>query len=212
MSESAKQLRVMLVAECCERAQVIQRSLHAHQVVAWLTGGIGLYEQVVKLQPDLVIAAVDSPDRDILENMRAITSDHPRPMLMFSADAERRTIEAAVQAGINAYVVDGLHAERVIPVLEVAIARFNQIQSMRRELAEARASLAGRKSIERAKGILMKRLEIDEESAYSALRKMAMNRNLKIVELASSLITASELLLPARDVFSELLENQTHEQ
>lgn len=208
MSELRKQLRVMVAAERPQQAQLIQRSLHAHEVIALLTDGTGLYEEVVKLQPDVVIVAVDSPDRDILEDMRAITRDHPRPMVMFSADANRHTIEAALHAGIGAYVVDGLRAERVIPVLEVAIARFNQLQSMRRELAQARASLAGRKTIERAKGILMKRLRLDEESAYAALRKMAMNRNLKIVELANSLITASELLLPGSDVYNEISEKQ----
>lgn len=208
MSELKEQLRLMVVAERSQWTQVIQRSLHIHEVMVLPTGGTGLYEEVAKLQPDVLIVAVDSPDRDILENMQAITRDHPRPMVMFSADAERRTIEAAVQAGISAYVVDGLRAERVIPVLEVAIARFNQLQSLRRELAEARASLAGRKTIERAKGILMKRLRLDEESAYSALRKMAMNRNLKIVEIANSLITASELLLPGSDINNEILEKQ----
>lgn len=137
---------------------------------------------------------IASPDRDILEDMHAINRDHPRPIVVFAQDGNCRTIEAAVRAGVSAYVVDGLNEGRVMPILQVAIARFKEFQSMRRELAEARASLAQRKLIERAKGLLMQRLQFNEEAAYSAMRKMAMDRNLRMVDLARSLVAASDLL------------------
>lgn len=192
---------------------MIQRSLqaHGHEIVASLTDRADPQGQVASLQPDVLIVDVDSPDRDMLEAMQAIDRDHPRPIVMFSNDGESHTIEAAVQAGISAYVVDGLRAERVIPIVEVAIARFNAFQALRRALAEARNALAERKTIERAKGIVMKQRRLEEAAAYAAMRKLAMDRNLKMVELARSLIAASDLLSPAGNVFSESLENPTGE-
>lgn len=192
---------------------MIQRSLQAqgHEIIASLTDRADLHGQVVSLQPDVLIVDVDSPDRDMLEAMQAIDRDHTRPIVMFSNDGGSDTIKAAVQAGISAYVVDGLRAERVIPIVEVAMARFKAFQALRRALAEARNSLAERKTIERAKGILMKQRRLEEEAAYAALRKTAMDRNLKMVELAWSLIAASELLAPAGNVFSDSPENPTGE-
>lgn len=210
MNESDKRLRVMVVDECPERALMVERSLAAggHEVMARLSSGAGLREQVAHLQPDVIIVDVDSPDRDILAHMHAITRDHPRPIVMFSNDGGGHTIEEAVRAGVSAYVIAGLSEERVIPIMKVAVARFREFQAMRRELAEARMNLAERKVIERAKGALMKQRQLDEEAAYRAMRKMSMERNLKMADLARSLIAASELLAPAIDVFSESLENQ----
>lgn len=178
---------------------MVERSLVAfgHEVVAQLPNGAGLREQVGSMQPDVIIVDIASPDRDILEDMHAINRDQPRPIVVFAQDGDSRTIEAAVRAGVSAYVVDGLNESRVMPILQVAIARFKEFQSMRRELADARASLAQRKVIERAKGLLMQRLQLNEEAAYSAMRKMAMDRNLRMVDLAQSLVAASDLLGPA---------------
>lgn len=195
-----RRLRVMVIDGCPERARMVERSLacRGHEVVARLADRAGLRERVSEVEPDVVIVDVDSPDCDILEDMHAINRDHPRPIVVFARDGDRKTIETAVRAGVSAYVVDGLSEGRVMPVLEVAIARFEEFQAIRRELEEARASLAERKLVERAKGILMRQLQLDEEAAYGAMRKMAMDRNLKLAELARSLIAASELLAPER--------------
>ncbi len=201
MTDGGKHLRVMIVDECAERALLVERSLatHGHEVVARLKSGAGLREEVMRAKPDIIVIDVDSPDRDILEDMHAINRDHPRPIVVFAKDCDSATIETAVQAGVSAYVVDGLNESRVMPILEVAIARFREFQAMRRELAEARASLAERKLVERAKGLLMQQCQMDENAAYSAMRKMAMDRNLRMADLARSLIAASELFAPPVD-------------
>ncbi len=198
MTEAVKHLRVMIVDECAERALLLERSLaaHGHEVVVRLCSGVGLRDEVMRTEPDVIIIDVDSPDRDILEDMHAINRDHPRPIVVFAKDCDSTSIETAVRAGVSAYVVDGLNEKRVMPILEVAIARFREFQAMRRELAEARANLAERKLVERAKGLLMQQCRLDENAAYSAMRKMAMDRNLRMADLARSLIAASELLAP----------------
>lgn len=195
MRDEEKRLRVMIVDECPQRALMVERSLRAcgHEVIARLVSGVGLREQVAKLQPDVIIVDVDSPDRDILEDMHAINREHPRPIVVFANDADKDTIQVAVRAGVSAYVVDGLQEGRVVPVLEVAIAHFKEFQSMRRELEQAKASLEERKLVERAKGLLMKQCHLAEEAAYAAMRKMAMDRNLRMADLARSLIAASDL-------------------
>ncbi len=156
--------------------------------------GADLCAEVAAVSPDVIIIDIDSPDRDTLENMRTISRERPRPVVMFTNDNNTETIRAAVRAGVSAYVVDGLHASRVMPVMEVAIARFEKFQSMREELRQTRTTLADRKLIDRAKGILMRQLQLDEDAAYKTMRKMAMDRNLKIADLARSLIAASELM------------------
>ncbi|MGH9896766.1 MAG: ANTAR domain-containing response regulator, partial [bacterium] len=126
----------MVVDECADRALLVERSLAArgHEVVARLRSGAGLREEVMRTEPDVIIIDVDSPDRDILEGMHAINRDHPRPIVVFAEDCDSATIETAVRAGVSAYVVDGLNEQRVMPILEVAIARFREFQTMRREL------------------------------------------------------------------------------
>jgi response regulator NasT len=196
MSETNRRLRVMLVDEFAERAEVLERALTAagHQIVARRTDGGDLRDEVARVAPDMIIINLDSPDRDILEDMYAIHREQPRPIVVFTNNNDPNLIRTAVRAGVSAYVVGGLEAARVQPVLDVAIARFEQFQSLQRELDDARTALAERKIIERAKGILMKQPHMDEEAAYTAMRKMAMDRNLKLVELARSLIAAAELL------------------
>jgi two-component system, response regulator / RNA-binding antiterminator len=155
MTSTPKRLRIMLVRV--------------------LTGS-DLAAEVERLSPDLIIVDIESPDRDTLEHMRAISREHPRPVVMFTNDDNAATIRSAVRAGVSAYVVDGLSASRVLPVLEVAIARFEEFQAMRDELEQTRSSLIERKLVEKAK------------------RKMAMDRNIKIIDLAKTLIAAAELL------------------
>jgi response regulator NasT len=141
-----------------------------------------------------VIVDMQSPDRDVLEDMQRLNRDQPRPIVMFVDESDNESIHAAVEAGVSAYVVNGLQAGRVRPIIEVAIARFQAFQALRGELEAARTSLAERKLIERAKGILMSRRNVDEEQAYRLLRKTAMDRKTKLVEVARQVIEMAELL------------------
>lgn len=190
-------LRVMVVDEDSERRQILQQVLQqaGHQVVADVASTINMPNLVAKLQPDVIIIDTNSPDRDTLEHICVITQDAPRPIIMFSADGDCKKIRDAVRAGVSAYVVDGLSPARVQPIIDVAIARFEELQALRNELASAQLQLADRKHIERAKGILMKQKALSEEAAYRLLRKMAMDENIKLVEVAEQVIRAAKLLL-----------------
>jgi response regulator NasT len=142
----------------------------------------------------VVIIDLDSPDRDTLENMAIVSRDNPRPIILFSAQDDSDTIQKAVRAGVSAYIVDGLSAKRVRPIIDVAIARFREFQAMRDELEHTRDKLSERKLVERAKGLLMKQRGFDEEEAYSALRKLAMERNQRLVQVAQNVIDIFEML------------------
>ena len=144
--------------------------------------------------PDVIVIACDSPDRDTLESLRERTEHNPRPVVMFVDRSAPALAEAAVQAGVAAYVVDGLSARRVRPVLEVAMSRFQVMQSLRTDLAKAQADLAARKTVERAKGLLMKERGIDEETAYQMLRNLAMDSGRPLAAIAGDLITYADML------------------
>ncbi len=185
----------MLVDDDLERRSLVAGALAQAglAVVAELGTADGLLRAVSVSTPDVVIIDLESPDRDILENMRSLSRDNPHPVVMFASDAASDTIRQAIEAGVSAYVVDGLSAGRVRAVVEVAIARFERYASLQSELAEARTSLAQRKLIERAKGILMVRGGRSESDAYHALRKLAMDQNKTIAEIAQGVIDTAEL-------------------
>ena len=196
MAKEARQLNILLVDELPERSLAMEKLLTnlGHKIVARASAGDDLSEIVSRNLPDIIIIDMDSPDRDTLEHMQTISSDRPRPIVMFTNDDDSETIRKAVRAGVTAYVVDGLQPQRVVPILETAIARFNEFQNIRQELESTRNTLEERKLVERAKGILMKQSDYDEETAYKAMQKIAMNRNMKLVDLARSIIAAAELL------------------
>jgi response regulator NasT len=145
-------------------------------------------------KPDVIVIACDSPDRDILENLRQQTAHNPRPVVMFVDRSSPGLAEAAVEAGVAAYVVDGLSAKRVRPVLEVALSRFQMTQKLRGDLAKAQADLAARKTIDKAKGLLMKERGMDEEQAYQLLRKLAMDGGRPLGAVAADLIAYANVL------------------
>jgi response regulator NasT len=190
-------IRVVIVDENEERSQLIEAGLVADgcEVVARLIGFADLQERINEIEPDVVIVDMESPDRDTLEDMSRITRHQPRPTVMFVDRSDSESIRAAVQAGVSAYVVDGLSPERVRPILEVAIARFNESQTLRRELETARSTLEDRKVIERAKGILMKTRGLTEDDAFRLLRKMAMDRKMRLAAVAREVVGAAEFLL-----------------
>lgn len=190
-------LRVMIVDESTERTAILREALeHAgYQVIAESSTTGDLLKQVDTLNPEVIIIDTDSPSRDTLEHICIISREQPRPIVMFTHDDDSDKIRAAIRAGVSAYVVDGLNSERVKSLMEVALAHFNEFQVMRRNLEEAETRLADRKTVDRAKAILMKQRKWSEEQAYQALRKTAMDRGQRISEVAHNIIAAADLLV-----------------
>lgn len=147
-----------------------------------------------RLTPDVIVIACESPDRDTLESLREATEGNPRPVVMFVDRSSPGLAEAAVEAGVAAYVVDGLSAGRVRSVLEVAMSRFQLMQKLRTDLDKAKADLASRKAIERAKGVLMRERGLDEDQAYRLLRKLAMDTGRPLGAVAVDLLTFAGVL------------------
>jgi response regulator NasT len=165
-----------------------------HRVVGVIDAAVELAEHVARLNPDVVLIGTDSQNRDTLEHLAAMNRAAPRPVVLFTGAADRAHIERAMHAGVSSYVVDGITPERLRPLLDVAIARFEQEGALRRELAQARQQLSDRKRIERAKGILMASRGLDEETAYRELRRMAMDRGSTLADIAQRIIDAKALL------------------
>jgi len=190
-------LRVMLVDRDPQRAELLEAALAAagHRVIARINDDANLAAEVAKRQPDVIVIDMEAPGRDTLEQMREIARDRPKPIILFSDERDPAYIRQAVQAGVSAYVVDGLSRDRVMPIVEVAVARFREFQSLRDELESAKTELADRKVIDKAKGLLMQKKKMSEDAAYQFLRKTAMSRNLKLIEVARVLIALEETLL-----------------
>ncbi|NWG53595.1 MAG: ANTAR domain-containing protein [Hydrogenophilaceae bacterium] len=155
---------------------------------------LGVVEHVAAFAPDMVIVACDAPARDAIDDLRRVTETNPRPIVMFVDKQDSEHAEEALRAGVAAYVVDGLDPERIRGVLDIAAAQFRVTQELRRDLAEAKATLAARKVVEQAKGVLMKRRGLDEKEAYALLRKTAMDQGKPLVKVAEDLLTADRLL------------------
>ena len=164
------------------------------EVVAFAHADDDLLSVVNQHQPDVVIIDMDAPNRDTLESLRSVQAHTPRPMVMFSQDDDSGTIRRAVQAGVSAYVADGLQSKRVRPILDAAIARFEQYRELEQELDKTRSQLAERKLIDRAKGLIMAQRKVAEPEAYRLLRKAAMDRNLRVAEVAENIVAAAEIL------------------
>lgn len=165
-----------------------------YDVVATLAGDIDLPQRIAQLAPDMVIINAESDARDVLEHVVMATRDAPRPIVMFTEHDDSTEMRAAIAAGVSAYVVAGLQPQRVRPVLDVALARFAVEQKLRDELDDARTQLAERKVIERAKGLLMQRNGYTEEEAWRQLRRQAMDKNLRVAELAQRILDVADLL------------------
>lgn len=188
-------LRVMLVDRDPERGALLEEALAdaGYHVIARIDDDEVLAALVVKHQPDVIVIDLEAPGRDTLEQMREINRDQPKPIILFSDQRDPAFIRQAVRAGVSAYVVDGLSRDRIMPIVEVAMERFREIQSLRQELEAAKTQLADRKIIEKAKGLLMKKKNMNEDAAYQFMRKTAMSRNLKLTEVARVLISIEEL-------------------
>ncbi len=190
-------LRVLLVDETFERAALLKHALQeaGYHIAAHVSASTDLPGLVSELKPDVIILDTESPDRDTLEHLCIISRDQPRPIVMFTHDDDSEKIRAAIRAGVSAYIVNGLQSERLRPIMDVAMARFNEFQAMRVELEKAESQLAGRKDLDRAKGILMKQRGWSEDEAYQAMRKMAMDKGMKLSELSRQVIAMADLLI-----------------
>jgi response regulator NasT len=179
-----------------ERARELRIGLlqAGYNIIAVFPADIHLPERVAQLQPDMIIIDAESDARDVLEHVVVATRDARRPIVLFTEDHDKSSMEAAMDAGVSAYIVAGLHAERIKPVLDVAMARFNADQRLRTELSDTKLKLAERKTIERAKGLLMARHHMTEDEAYQKLRGIAMNKNLKLSEVAQRLLDVVDLM------------------
>jgi len=160
---------------------------------------IGTNDSVVgyidSLNPDALIIVSDELDRQALREMRSVGESNPTPILVFTRDSKESSIDAAVKAGASAYVVDCADPDRLSSLLDVALARFREQNRMKKELSDTKKALQERKHIEKAKGIIMKQKNISEDQAYSAMRKLSMNHNKRIGEIAGQIISAAEVLI-----------------
>jgi len=201
MPERPIPLSILIIDENRLRAAVIEDGLrdagYANLTVVYDV--VGIARRIADIAPDVIVIDLENPNRDMLESMFQLSRAVRRPIAMFVDRSDQASIEAAVDAGVSAYVVDGLKRERVKPVVDMAISRFNAFARMARELEEARSQLESRKLIDRARGILMATRGLSEADAYALLRKTAMNQNRKISEIAESLIMAAGLLAPPED-------------
>jgi response regulator NasT len=201
MPAAPTSLSILVIDENRLRAAVIEEGLRdaGYDNLTIVHDVAGIARRIADVNPDVIVIDLENPNRDMLENMFQLSKAVKRPIAMFVDRSDQAAIEAAVDAGVSAYVVDGLKRERVKPILDMAISRFNAFARMAHELQEARTELESRKLIDRAKGILVRTRGLSEADAYALLRKTAMNQNRKISEIAESLITAAGLLAPPEE-------------
>lgn len=193
-----KPLSVLLIDDNPTRAEVVEAGLRdaGYVLLERLDGTYDLSARVGALKPDIIVVSIDSPSRDAIEDLRRTTERQPRPIALFADRSDPATIAAAMEAGVSAYVVKGLAKDRVQPVVDVAVAHFNRYHAMREELDRARLSLVERKTVDRAKGLLMEQKGIGEDAAYKLLRKLAMEQNKRIGEVAQDILTYAKALKP----------------
>ncbi|KAF0173630.1 MAG: Uncharacterized protein FD162_1607 [Rhodobacteraceae bacterium] len=195
-ADMTQRLSIVVVEKDRERAMLIVDGLRdaGNFDVMVIAEETGLARRIAQRNPDLVLIDAGNPSRDVLEELTLATAPMQRPVAMFVDQSDGAMTKAAIEAGMSAYVVDGLRADRIKPILDAAIARFHMLQKMRIEVAETRRALEERKVIDRAKGILMRARGIGEEQAYALLRKTAMDQGRKLPEVAQALVMTADLL------------------
>ena len=190
-------LTILIIDENAIRSSIIEEGLReaGHGKVVVINEMLGIARMIETLNPDVIVIDIENPNRDMMEHLFQLTRTISRPIAMFVDRSDTASIEAAVEAGVSAYIVDGLKKERVKPILDMAVSRFNAFSRLQRELADAKSALEERKVVERAKGILMKMRGLSEEDAFSLLRQTAMNEKKKMSDIAQSIVTAAALLV-----------------
>ena len=195
-SHADQTLRIVIVDESAIRGAILEEGLRESgflQVVR-ISGTQNLLARIYAIDPDVILIDLENPSRDILEQMFQVSRIVKRPVAMFVDQSDTASIQASVDAGVSAYVVDGLKKDRIKHILDLCISRFNAFTRLQGELDQAKTALEERKVIDRAKGILMKAKNLNEDDAYTLLRRTAMNENKKIVDIAQSVLTAAEML------------------
>ncbi|WP_332812596.1 ANTAR domain-containing response regulator [Sphingomonas sp.] len=189
-------MRIAIIDESVSRASIIQEGLAEAGLVdtVVLSKRDGLLAALEALDPEVVLIDLANPSRDLLEDYFAVSRAIARPIAMFVDQSDEETTAAAIDAGVSAYIVNGLSKNRIKPILEVAVQRFHAFSRLQKELHEAKTALADRALIDRAKAILMAKRAIDEPSAYALLRGQAMRSNRRIAEIAEAIVTAESLL------------------
>ena len=188
--------KIVIVDESPIRAAILEEGLRE----AGFTGVVHIREmqsllsRIYALDPDIILIDLENPSRDVLEQMFQVSRAVRRPIAMFVDQSDAASIQASVDAGVSAYIVDGLKKERIKPILDLCVSRFNAFAKLQEELERTKSALEDRKVIDRAKGILMKLKGLTEDEAYVLLRSTAMREKKKIGEIAQSIITASEML------------------
>ncbi|QGJ78386.1 ANTAR domain-containing response regulator [Sinorhizobium meliloti] len=192
-----RDLTILVIDENAIRASIIEEGLReaGHGKVTVIHEVHGVARVIETLRPDVIVIDIENPNRDMMEHLFQLTRTVGRPIAMFVDRSDTASIEAAVEAGVSAYIVDGLKKERVKPILDMAVSRFKAFSRLQRQLAEAKSALEERKLVERAKGILMKMRGLSEDEAFALLRQTAMNEKKKISEIAQSVVTAAGLLI-----------------
>ena len=187
-------LKVMIVDADHARRTLLVESLCAAgcTVIERDAMTLDLVEHLQQLAPDIIVIDVDAPDRDMLEHVCSISRNQPRPIVLFTDDDDMDKIKQAIRAGVTSYVVKGIEPARIKPILQVAMTRFEEHQALRSDLADAQKQLVERKLIERAKGILMKQKGVSEHEAYHFLRKLAMERNAKLADIAAQVVDMAQ--------------------
>jgi response regulator NasT len=195
MSSDAN-LKIVIVDESPIRAAILEDGLReaGHVQVIRIEDRTNLLARVYAIDPDVILIDLENPSRDVLEQMFQVSRVVKRPVAMFVDHSDAASIQAAIDAGVSAYIVDGLKKERIKNILDMSIMRFNAFSRLEGELEQTKSALEDRKVIDRAKGILMKMKKLTEEEAYALMRKTAMNEKKKIAEIAQSIITAAEML------------------
>ena len=195
-TDADSSLKILVIDENPIRRAIIESGLAeaGFTAVTVLANTTRLIDHIYKLDPDVVLIDLENPSRDVLEQMFQVSRVVRRPIAMFVDKSDKSEIEAAIEAGVSAYIVDGLRKERVKPILETTMTRFRAFARLQAELEEVKGALKERKIIEKAKGILMKRRGLDEEKAYELLRKTAMSQGRRIADVAQALVSSAHLL------------------
>ena len=189
-------LRVLIIDDEPVRRALLVQSLQANgcQVLEHAAITLNLLDCLPQLPVDIIVIDADAPDRDMLEHVCMITRDQPRHIVLFTDDDNAVRMEQAMRAGVTSYVVKGIAPERIKPILQVAMLRFAEHQALKQDLAATQNQLAERKLIERAKGIVMQQKNVSESAAYNLLRKLAMERNAKLADIAAQVVDLAQAL------------------
>lgn len=193
--ENLAAVSILLIDDSAMRAQIVEDGLRAagYRAIDRIGTAGDLKSAVQSIDPDIVIIDLEDPSRDVIEQIFHMSRSARRPVAMFVDQTDQETIDAAIDAGVSAYVVNGLSKERVRPIVETAISRFSAFEKLRRELDEAKTALAERRVIERAKGLIMESKGLSEDEAYKLLRRTAMNEKRPLADIANAVLIAAKI-------------------